>query len=278
MLFRRFYDADDGGGSGDALADGGGAQIGGSKAGSGGVGANDGSTKPDSGKPVDYEAFYNQHKESVAKLPELEKEIDSLKKTNGTIGNKLGSFKKIEDRIKTDPKGFIETLAAEHQLKVKFGDTVDFGDKDITEMTPEERKKYIAFEVSRGVEEHKLTMSKEFAMIQDHQMQTKYEDWEDQKAARENVRLALMSGEMTHAEVHHLALRGANMPKILEAHKEQVIAEYQAELQKKGAAGQHGGGTRPEPKPGQNVGDSQLDLSKPQGREALQRAAKRARH
>jgi hypothetical protein len=74
-------------------------------------------------------------------------------------------------------------------------------------------------------------------------MQKKYPDWDSTRDERDAIRLAQIAGDIRPSELYHLANVARKLPQILEGHKELVIKEYQADLDKKRGASGAGGGT-----------------------------------
>jgi len=250
--FQRLLAPDEpGGGTGGGSDAAGGTNAGGTQAGSGGTGgaggdaggaagADKGGSGQSSGdKAPDYKALHEQG----------QAEIVALKKGNDTLGQKYGSLKKMEDKAKLNPVAFAtEILKGAGITKFSLGDeAMQTGTADFLDAEGKlDQKKLDSYLAQRDEVKERQNMQKNLAadtVIYNDEMAKKYPDWSNSQEERDAIRLAQIAGDIRPSELLHLAVRARHLPEILEAHKGQVIKEYQAELDKKRGASGAGGGT-----------------------------------
>jgi|GEM_PF-7123224 len=236
-----------GGGDAAGAAGAGGSQVGG--AGAGGTGGSDaggsaGSDKGGSGQSSGKNApdYSKIIAEKDAKIKELTTGLD-------TAGQKIGSYRKLEERMKLNPVEFASQILKDAGIeKFSLGDAATgTNDTDLYDAEGKVDPKKLQKLLDERDRQNELKRMQKNAtadtVIYEDQMRKKYPDWDTSKDERDAIRLAQIAGDIRPSELYHLANVARKLPQILEGHKALVIKEYQKELDEKRGASGAGGGT-----------------------------------
>ncbi len=160
---------------------------------------------------------------------------DEAEKKFGKQTAQVGALKKFTDAIKSDPLSVIKTIMKQSGLSEAdlAGKGVDV--KKMLEPEGGERTAEAIQASTQDVEKRLLDkVAKLLAPVNEHVLSTRYPDWDNMGDTRDVLNLAVKSGGMQTDELYHLAARGASMQQIIEDAKEEAVAEYVADLNKKG--------------------------------------------
>ncbi len=201
-----------------------------------------GGGKPTEVLPENLEDALKVIQDNAGKNEELQKMVvasdkkyEDLSSKIGKQATQIGVLKKIQDLQKNNPKELIAAIAKEGGVKVDFGDT----SPDISKVFETEDPTAIEAAIKHSQNQAYAQLKAEFgpqleAMFQ-NQLKTQYPDFDDLGQDRDILSGKVLSNEMTHVELLHLAAQGANMPQALEAAKAQGREDYRKELAEKAA-------------------------------------------
>jgi hypothetical protein len=236
-------DAAGGGGVADA---GGTGQGAGSAADAAGAGAGAGGGSSSQSGTDQSKVELEQLRKTVA---DKERAFKELQDAHDKLGNKHGALKKFADVYTKTPMELVKILNEEHKLGLSLGGN---SDSDVTlpanvaTMKSEELKAVLdkrdAAILAQAKEGARSDVARELEVSRQLRMTQKYDDWDKAAEGRQILSMSRLNGDLHPDEILHLAVRGANLPKILADHKDFVIKEYQAELEKKRGASLSGGG------------------------------------
>lgn len=163
---------------------------------------------------------------------ELKGKYDEITRKLGKQSDQIGTLKKLQDKLKTNPEALLAELAKQAGKKVYFDDPNKPNLAQLlTEGTAEEQAKAIQ---SLNAKDPRLDAVLEKLSVLDEQaMANKYDDWDSLGESRDVVGLASAVGKLSISELNHLAARGLHLSEAIEAAKKQAVEEYIDSLQTK---------------------------------------------
>jgi hypothetical protein len=177
------------------------------------------------------------------KLAAREKAFADLETKYKDVTSKLGkqsehikTLKDFNERIKTKPKDLIASIAKQTGLKVQFdGDQKPDLAAIFASGNPEKQAK--AVESLQGNDPRLDAVIERLSVLDEQALANQYKDWDDLGDERDALSLAVSVGKIKPSELTHLATRGLNLDKAIEAAKKEAVEEYIDSLQTKNRGG-----------------------------------------
>jgi hypothetical protein len=258
FLIRRYLDENAGGGggeggggdqgSGDGSGNGGTDNKGGGGDGGGGQGS-DGDGKGSGGqsnqnKTPDYKTQFEAEKAAREKA---EGDRDKIRKTLDTNSNLVGDYRKFLDKARTNPQEAIKEFSEKHGIDfgLKPGEgKPKSGDEDLD---ADKLDKLMQARDAGLMKAMERKFGKALDRLAEDGMRQKHGDWDALESEREAVRLSAAKGEMSMAELSHLAVKAQKLPEIVKDAESKGYEKCKVDMAKK-AGGDHkaGGGASDE--------------------------------
>lgn len=206
-----------------------------------GGGASPESTNPPSGAEAGEKTKEEPKPTPEQQLEALTKERDewkgkheALAQKAGKQGATLGQMKDMVQAMTSDPHGFLRTFAEKNKIKVKFAsdDVPDLGKTfsgDDDAAKAEAVQKFGEMYQKDTIQ----TVQKMIDPIVEAQLASKFDDWDNLSDKRDEVGMAVHTGQMPPRLVYHYAARGMNIGEALKEAKKQAVEEYKADLARK---------------------------------------------
>lgn len=223
---RRFFDEGDSGGSGEGsggLSPSKNATPNTEEGGAGGSG--DGHKEP---------SFEEQFKTLNEEHLKLKEEHDKVTKKLGQQSQQVGTLNKFTEALKSNPKSFLQNLANQNNIKIKFDEpeTPDL-QKVMAEGTAEEQAKALEMRDQMTAERTRNELLATLEPVNEFVYAQKYKDWDDFTPERDAMNLLVKSGQISNKELLHLAVRGSNLDAAMEEYGKIKVQEYVDSLRKK---------------------------------------------
>lgn len=202
--------------------------------------------KPGDTSQIDYEKFYSENKDRLAKVDTIEAELAHVKKKMGQQAQVVGAYNKLNEYMKSNPQRFIKEMAAEAGLQLSINGN-DAPPKFDDNFDPNQASNNLLAMENRIIGRMKAELAPQIQTLFEEDMRKKYPDYEDMDDSRELLKTNLLSKRMTYNELLHLAAQGLNMADALTAAKESGKTELRAELEKKAKGALEPGGPSLEP-------------------------------
>lgn len=178
-------------------------------------------------------------------ISDLTAEKDNLAKKLGKASDQVGLFKKWSEQFDASPEDLIKDIAKAKGIKLKFdtGESLSVVDQILNEPDEEKRQKILeSLNATKKTEDIIKTAKGEalaelnpiLAPLIEAQYKSKYSDWDNLTEVRKAIPTLNKTGGLTNQDVWHLAARGLEMPKAIEAAKKEGRDEFIAELNQKG--------------------------------------------
>ena len=254
------------GGSGDLAVDSGSAKpdLNTGQAGGSGDKAVDSDSK-DKGTAPSAEELTKQITTLTKERDDAFTECDGLKKTVGDQGNVIGQHKQLVNLLENDPKGFLQHLAEQGGVKIRFEDD---GSAKLPGVTDDEgtidQAKLSRLIEGQATKAAKAATAGDRTLMTEFYLKQKHPDWDEFADERKAILLAQRTGQFPTGEVFHFAAKGMRMAKALdEATKAADQKGYDRAIEEirnktKGGLADAGGHGEP-PKPGERTSKQRFD-------------------
>ncbi len=193
------------------------------------------------------EANDKERSELLKKVEEGTTKFTDLSSKVGKQSDQIAVLRKLQDLQSKDPKGLIDYIAKEAGLSVehKGGGAAP----DLSNIFEEEDPAKLGAALQHSSEVAYNRLKSEFGpqleTMFHNQLKEQYPDFDDLAEDRTLLSAKLLSKDMTHLELLHLAAQGANMAAALEDAKTMGVEAYKKELAAKAQGQYPEGGEHP---------------------------------
>jgi hypothetical protein len=192
-------------------------------------------------------------KDNAGKNDELQKmltesndKFEDLSKKVGKQSDQIGTLRRLQELQKKNPKELIASIAKDAGVSVNFTGTTAPDLSDVFELEdPQKIQDALKHTEEQAYTRLKAEFGPQLEAMFETQLKDKYPDFDDLVDDRNILSTKVLSKEMTHLELFHLAAIGANMAAALEQAKTQGKEDFKKELSEKAAGAFPEGGEHP---------------------------------